>query len=155
MSRVSRRRFVHSAIVTVIPWAARVRGDTPPASDRLRVAMIGLANRGHENLNELVVGGAEIAVLCDVDEPLSAPARQQFPKAAFETDFRRVMDRKDIDAVCIATTDHTHAIATLLALQAGKHVYCEKPLTHNIVEARKVADAAKKYNRVTQMGTQI
>ena len=65
------------------------------------------------------------------------------------------MDRKDIDAVVVATPDHIHAIATLLALQAGKHVYCEKPLTHNVAEARKVAAAAKKYNRVTQMGTQI
>src|SRR5688572_12490907 len=80
----------------------------------------------------------------------SAAARKQFPNAKFFVDYRPVMDLKDIDAVAVATPDHTHAIATLLALQAGKHVFCEKPLTHNVVEARKVAEAAAKYKRVTQ-----
>jgi predicted dehydrogenase len=90
-----------------------------------------------------------------VDERMTAKAREQFPKAEFVTDFRRIMDRKDIDAVAVGTPDQTHAIATLLALRAGKHVFCEKPLTHNIAEARKVAEVAKRSGKVTQMGTQI
>lgn len=154
--RLSRRRFIQSAAVAAaLPWAARLRGDTPP-SDRLRVAMIGVTHQGASDMSRIAMeGGAEIAILCDVDETNAAKARNEYPKADFVTDFRRIMDRKDIDAVAVATTDHTHAIATLLALQAGKHVFCEKPLTHNVFEARKVAEAAKKHNRVTQMGTQI
>jgi predicted dehydrogenase len=156
MSHLSRRRFLQSAAVAAAaPWAGRLCGETPP-SERLRVAMIGVNNQGAHDLNAIAKeGGADIAVLCDVDEKLAAAAHAQFPKAEVVTDFRRIMDLKDIDAVAVATPDHTHVIATLLALQAGKHVFCEKPLTHNVVEARKVAAAAKKYNRVTQMGTQI
>jgi predicted dehydrogenase len=117
--------------------------------------MIGTANRAAEVLQNIAQGGADIAILCDVDERMAAKARDKYPKAEFVTDFRRIMDRKDIDAVAVATPDHTHVIATLLALQSGKHVYCEKPLTHNVAEARRVTRAAKEHNRVTQMGTQI
>jgi predicted dehydrogenase len=156
MNHLSRRRFLQSTAFAALakPLAALPAADTPP-SERLRVAMIGTANQAEHDWSNIAQAGAEIAVLCDVDERRTAKARAAFPKADFVTDFRRIMDRKDIDAVAVATPDHTHVIATLLALQAGKHVFCEKPLTHNIAEARKVAAAAKKYNRVTQMGTQI
>jgi predicted dehydrogenase len=153
MTRLSRRRFIQSA-TALAAAPAFLRGDTPP-SERLRVAMIGCGNQAHHDLTHIAAGGAEIAVLCDVDERMTGKAREQFPKAEFVTDFRRVMDRKDVDAVAVGTPDHTHAIATLLALHAGKHVFCEKPLTHNIAEVRKVMAAAKKYDRVTQIGTQI
>lgn len=155
MIHLSRRRFLQSAAVAIIakPLAA-LHADTPP-SERLRVAMIGTGNQAEHDWQHIAAGGAQIAVLCDVDERMTAKARAEFPKAEFVTDFRRIMDRKDIDAVAVATPDHTHVIATLLALQAGKHVFCEKPLTHNVIEARKVAEAAKRYNRVTQMGIQI
>src|SRR4029077_16854109 len=79
----------------------------------------------------------------------------KFPKAKFTTDFRRLLDQKGIDAVIVATPDHTHAVATLAALRSGRHVYCEKPLTHTVSEARLVAETAAKHKRVTQMGTQI
>ena len=156
MSHLSRRRFLQSAAAIALakPLAALPAAEIPP-SERLRVAMIGTGNQAEADLHNIAAGGAEIAVLCDVDERMAAKARSAFPKADFVTDFRRIMDRKDIDAVAVATPDHTHAIATLLALQAGKHVFCEKPLTHNVVEARKVAEAAKRHNRVTQMGIQI
>jgi predicted dehydrogenase len=155
MSRLSRRRFVQSiALASATPWVNWLRAAVPP-SKRLRVAMIGTNNQADYDLQNIAAGGAEIAILCDVDERMTSKARGQFPKAEFVTDFRRIIDRKDIDAVAVATPDHTHAIATLMALQAGKHVFCEKPLTHNVVEARKVAETAKKYNRITQMGTQI
>jgi predicted dehydrogenase len=161
MTRFSRRRFLQSAAVAAaVPWTARAADVAATASkspsDRLRVAMIGVHNQGAHDLHAIAKeGAADIAVLCDVDEALAGGAKKEFPKADVLTDFRRIFDRKDIDAVAIGTPDHTHAIATIMALQAGKHVFCEKPLTHNIVEARKVAEAAKKYNRVTQMGTQI
>ena len=87
----------------------------------------------------------------------TAPARRasSFPQAKFYTDFRKLLDQKGLDAVVVATPDHTHAVATLAALKAGLHVYCEKPLTHTVHEARVVAETAAKQKRVTQMGTQI
>jgi predicted dehydrogenase len=155
--RLSRRRFLQSAAVAAAAsWAVPLRaGARQPPSERLRVAMIGVAGQGGSDLGEIARAGAEIAVLCDVDEKRAAQARRQFPKAEFVADYRRVADRKDIDAVAVATPDHTHAIPTLLALQAGKHVFCEKPLTHNVAEARRVTETAAKAKRVTQMGTQI
>ncbi|HEY1381346.1 MAG TPA: Gfo/Idh/MocA family oxidoreductase, partial [Gemmataceae bacterium] len=160
MTRLSRRRFLQSAAVSLGALAQSrppaVQAAGRPPSDRLRVAMVGVHNQGRHDLDHIAgEGGADIAVLCDVDEKLLDAAHKDYPKAELATDFRRVLDRKDIDAVAIATPDHTHAIATLLALQAGKHVFCEKPLTNTIAEARKVAEAAKKSGRVTQMGTQI
>jgi predicted dehydrogenase len=157
MTRLSRRRFLQSAaaLTGCLTAPAVLRAGNPP-SERLRVAMIGVHNQGRHDLDHIAgEGGAEIAILCDVDDRLAADAAKSYAKAEIVADFRRVMDRKDIDAVAIATPDHTHAVPTLLALQAGKHVFCEKPLTHTVAEARKVAAAAKKYNRVTQMGTQI
>jgi predicted dehydrogenase len=155
MSRSSRRRFLQSAaVVAATPWVTRGFADNPP-SERLRVAMIGTGNQADYDLRHIADGGADIAILCDVDERMAGKARGEFPKAEFVTDFRRIMDRKDVDAVAVGTPDHTHAPATLLALAAGKHVYCEKPLTHTVAEARAVAAAAKKHNRVTQIGTQI
>ena len=160
MSHVSRRRFLQSAAAASLgalrePRLPFLRGADTPPSERLRVAMIGTGNQAEHDWSHIAPGGAQIAIFCDVDERMTGKARKAFPKAEFVTDFRRILDRKDIDAVAVATPDHIHAIASLMALQAGKHVFCEKPLTHNIVEARKVAAAAKKYNRVTQMGTQI
>src|SRR5262249_10159519 len=99
--------------------------------------------------------GAAIVALCDVDEDRAAKARQHFPRAKFYTDFRRMLEQKDLDAVIVATPDHTHAVATAAALKSGLHVYCEKPLTHTVHEARAMAELARKQRRVTQMGTQI
>src|SRR5207248_10174971 len=82
-------------------------------------------------------------------------AKKAFPRASFDVDYRELLDRKGIDAVLIAIPDHSHAIATLKALKSGRHVYCEKPLTHTVQEARLVAETAAKEKRVTQMGTQI
>src|SRR5207237_1052582 len=85
----------------------------------------------------------------------TGPARERFPKAKFYTDFRKLIDARGLDAVVVATPDHTHAVATVRALRAGLHVYCENPLTHTVAEARLVAETAAKHKRVTQMGTQI
>ncbi len=170
MKRTSSRRdfLKHSAAIGTGLFAGglRARGQSPagsdprPSKDKLRLALIGVGGQGQFSFNNLL--SEEFVALCDVDEahnndrnqPIKA-AREKFPKAFFTTDFRRLADRKDIDAFVIATPDHTHALATMMAIQCGKHVYCEKPLTHTVSECRAVTEAARKAGVVTQMGTQI
>src|SRR6185312_9597494 len=102
------------------------------------------------------VGSENIVALCDVFEPAVDRAAEKHPRARRYRDFRRLYDHaNDFDAVVVSTTEHTHAFATLPALQLGKHVYCEKPLTYNIAEARVIREAAAKAKVATQMGTQI
>src|SRR5262249_29715581 len=103
----------------------------------------------------VAAAGAACAARGDPDETGAAATRQQYPKAKFFTDYRKMLESKGMDAVVIATPDHHHAPATLRALEAGLHVYCEKPLTHTVHEARLVAETAVKKKRVTQLGTQI
>ena len=121
--------------------------------DKVRLGIIGCGGRGEGNWSELT--GEEVVVLCDVDLVNTAKAAQRFPRADVVQDFRRVLDRKDVDAVVISTPDHWHAIPAVWAMETGKHVYCEKPLGHSVHECRVMAEAAKKHRRVTQMGTQI
>jgi predicted dehydrogenase len=103
----------------------------------------------------------EVATLCDIDESTFEPCAREFfdnrglKRPGFETDFRRVLEDDSIDVVSIATTNHWHSLMTVLACQAGKDVYVEKPLSHNVWEGRKVVEAAKKYGRIVQHGTQI
>jgi predicted dehydrogenase len=125
-----------------------------PPKDRVRLAIIGVSGRGAANLSDVRNDGNIIA-LCDVDQNRVGPARKQFPKAAFHEDYRRIIDMKDVEAVVISTPDHTHACIAAAALRAGKHVYCEKPLTHSVHETRTLVDLAAKTKLITQMGTQI
>lgn len=115
--------------------------------------MIGTANQAGWNLNQ--IAKENIVALVDIDEKLLAAAAQKFPSAKTFTDFRRALDLRDIDAVVVATPDHTHAVATALAIRGGRHAYCEKPLTRTIAECRAIRELAKRKNVVTQMGTQI
>ncbi len=127
------------------------RGQSP--NDRLNIAIIGTGGRGWDNLQ--AVSSENIVALCDVDLERLAPAAQLFPKARLYVDYRRLFDRaRDIDAVVISTPDHSHALPTLIALQLGKHVYCEKPLVHSVWEARMVREAARRARVATQMGNQ-
>jgi predicted dehydrogenase len=153
--RLSRRRFLQASAAAALGSAVQAADKQTPPSERLNVAVIGIHNQGAYNLNQTAGAATNIVALCDVDENLAAGPRQRFPKAIFDTDWRRVLDRKDVEAVVVATPDHNHAVITMTALKAGKHVYCEKPLTHTVYEARKVAETAAKHKRVTQMGTQI
>lgn len=123
--------------------------------DKVRVALIGVAGQGKYSLDNLA--GENVVALCDVDEERAAEARKRFPAAKFVTDYRKLFDdTKAFDAVAVCTPDHTHAHATLLALAANKHVYCEKPLCHSVAEVRAVTAAAKAKPKLqTQMGTQI
>jgi predicted dehydrogenase len=127
-------------------------GRTAP-SDRLRLAGIGVGGMGAANLANMET--EDIVALCDIDEAYAAPTFKKYPGAKLYKDFRVMLDKqKDIDAVVIATPDHTHASIAVAAMRAGKHVYCQKPLTHTIQEAREVARVARETKVVTQMGNQ-
>jgi len=128
---------------------------SPTAANKLNLAVIGVNNRGAANL--AAVAQENIVALCDVDEEWSAQQRARFPQAAFFTDYRRLFDQlhHKIDAVVISTPDHQHALPAAIALSLGKHVYCEKPLTLTVHEARYLRQLAAERKAITQMGTQI
>jgi predicted dehydrogenase len=153
---LNRRNFIKGASVLGAGfWLGIERGFAAGKSpnDKLNIGIIGTANRAAENIDG--VSSQNIVALCDIDDNFLTEAAEQFPKAKKYTDFRKLIEHPGLDAVVVSTADHTHAVATLAALQAGKHVYCEKPLTHTVQEARAVAEAAARYKRATQMGTQI
>ncbi len=154
--RWSRRTFLqHSAAATgaaVFSAPAFLRGRN--LNDKLNIAIIGSGGRGGANLRS--VESENIVTLCDVNEASLHFAAQRHPQARQVVDFRRVYDHaSEFDAVVVSTCEHTHAFATLPALQLGKHVYCEKPLTHSIWEARVIREAAANAKVATQQGTQI
>ena len=123
------------------------------ANEKLNLGIIGVANQGNYDLSN--VASENIVALCDVDDEFLRGAAARFAGAKTYNDFRRLLDQKDIDAVVIATPDHTHAVITAAALRSGRHVYCEKPLTHTISECRAIMELTRRHKRVTQIGTQI
>ena len=154
---LSRRRFLaQSAAVTAFSVVPRHvlggAGNTPP-SGKLNIACIGAGGRGADDLDG--VKSENIVALCDVDTARAASSLKRFPNAKVYRDFRVMLDQqKDIDAVVVATPDHVHAIASMTAIKHGKHVYCEKPLTRTVHEARALAKAARDAKVATQMGNQ-
>ncbi len=136
------------ASVVLSLGARRVLG----ANDRLDVAVIGVGGRGGANLD--AVSSENVVAVCDVDEDALGAAAQRHPGAARFTDYRQLLEKAKVDAVVIATPDHHHAPATVRALRRGLHVYCEKPLTHTVAEARLVRSLAAEKGVATQMGTQ-
>ncbi len=146
-----------NADFTILPrWVLGGKGFTAP-SDKLVVASIGIGGKGETDVHEIHRSGkAEIAYLCDVDDRRAANTVKHFPRARYYRDFREMLDKehKSIDAVSVSTPDHNHAIQALMAMELGKHVYVQKPLTHDVYEARVLTDAAQKYRVVTQMGNQ-
>src|ERR1700730_9901587 len=157
----SRRQFIRDTSIVagsffIVPRHVLGRGFIPP-SDKLNIAGIGCGGKAEVNLPYAFNNGAEnIAALCDVDDRMSVKARQKWPNAPYYKDYRQLLDKeaRNIDAVIVTTPDHMHAVISMAAMQLGKHVYCEKPLTHDIYEARILTQAAKKYKVVTQMGNQ-
>jgi predicted dehydrogenase len=151
--KFNRRRFLGSAAsafaFTYIP--SRVFG----ANERLHVAGIGVGGKGAGDIRDLADVGCNIVALCDVDQRRAADTQQAFPRAKTYTDFRRMLEQQtDIDAVTVSTPDHTHAVASIMAMKLGKHVYCQKPLTHSVYEAREMARTADAQKVATQMGNQ-
>jgi predicted dehydrogenase len=154
----TRRRFLAAAAGTVASFSIVPRGvvagaDQPPPSERLNIAGIGVGGQGAGVLRQMAELGQNIVALCDVDSRHAGGTFRAYPQAETFQDYRVLLDRRrDIDAVVIATPDHTHAPATLMALRAGKHVYVEKPMAHSIEEARVMTQVAKQTGLVTQVG---
>src|SRR6185503_16678556 len=128
-------------------------------SDKLYIAAVGCGGEGENDIHHYASApkkNAVIAFLCDVDDRMAAPRRKEFPKAGFYKDWREMFEKesKNFDAVSVAIPDHNHAIVGLSAMQLNKHLYLQKPLSHDIYEARILTEAAKKYKVVTQMGNQ-
>lgn len=158
---VSRRKFIRNTAITggvffIVPRHVLGRGFIAP-SDKLNIAGIGVGGKGASDLMEFSKSPkVNIVALCDVDDREAAKSRERYSKAPYYKDFRVMLEKEKhtIDAVSVSTPDNTHAVATLSAMQLGKHVYTQKPLTHDIYEARILTEAAKKYKVVTQMGNQ-
>ena len=155
---ISRRKFIGSAATAVAAFsiipshAVSGLGHIAP-SDKLNIAGIGIGGKGKANLRNMP--GQNIVALCDVDWDYASGVFKAYPNAKRWKDFREMLEKqKDIEAVVIATPDHTHAVQAMMAMQLGKHVYCQKPLTHSIWEARQLTEAAERYKVATQMGNE-
>jgi len=156
---VSRRRFLRRSLALAAPFIVVPRhvlggpGHIPP-SEKLNIAGIGVGGQGASDLHE--VAKENIVALCDVDEARAANTFKTFEKAKRYRDYRKMLEKeeKNIDAVVVATPDHSHAPACMAAIKLGKHVYCEKPLTRTVYEARAIAKAAREAKVATQMGNQ-
>lgn len=165
MSEQTRRDFVRNTAMGAAAGVVMVgtsKTSWAGANDKIRVAQIGINGRGKDHLQGMLSqDGVEVVTLCDIDSNLFEPRIKNFfekrslktPKT--EVDMRKVFEDKDIDAVMIATPNHWHSLAAIWALQAGKNVYVEKPCSHNVFEGNKLVEAAKKYGKVVQHGSQI
>jgi len=158
MSALTRRQFIQcsaiAASAVALAGCVAARPRRVSANEKLNIAIIGAGGRGATNIKE--VGDENIIALCDVNEEQLNAAAAKLPKARKYVDFRKLYDEsKDIDAVVVCTTEHTHAFAMMPAIQLKKHIYCEKPLAHSVWEVRTITEAARKAGIVTQMGTQM
>ncbi len=151
-SMTNRRSFLRQSVLAATALSAsRVLG----ANEKIRVGFIGLGGRGMGSAAWFAkIPGVEVAALCDVDSKVIDRAKKVYPNATTSSDLRKVIEDKSIDAVVVSTGNHWHVLASIWALQAGKDVYVEKPVSHNIWEGRKLVEAARKYDRIVQGGTQ-
>ncbi|REJ89275.1 MAG: gfo/Idh/MocA family oxidoreductase [Planctomycetota bacterium] len=154
---MNRRKFLKSAAATVAaPYV--IPSSVFGANERVAVGCIGVRNQGKGNLQRFQNAGCDIVAICDVDANVRAEAAQVVDKAGGKPelyeDYRKLLDREDIDAVVVTTPDHWHALLTIHACQAGKDVYCEKPLSLTIAEGRRMVQAARDNNRIVQTGSQ-
>lgn len=157
--RISRRSFMTTAAATtaaftIVPRSVLGGPLHVPPSEKLNIAGVGVGGRGSSNMNALSDEGQNLVALCDIDWRHASGIFRRYPKAKQYKDFRKMLDKeeKNIDAVVVSTADHCHAVASINAMKRGKHVYCEKPLTHSVFEARAVAKAARENKVATQMG---
>jgi predicted dehydrogenase len=159
----TRREFLQTtaaaaASATVLSGLTPARADA--ANDTIRLAVIGVRGRGMSHVNEFAgMKGVAVTHVCDVDSAVVGPAvaaveKKSGKKPEVVTDLRKILDDKNIDAISIATPNHWHSLATYWACQAGKDVYVEKPLSHNVFEGRRIVEAARRYGRIVQHGTQ-
>jgi predicted dehydrogenase len=161
MTTLDRRRFLHASAASLAALPAlTATGAADKPHDKIRLAVLGVNGRGRDLLKGFSsFEDVEVAYICDPDSNVvpralkGVDSRQKRAPQVVQ-DFRRALEDKDLTAVAVATPDHWHALATVWACQAGKHVYCEKPVSHNLVEGRRMVEAARKYDRVVQVGTQ-
>ncbi len=157
---MNRRQFLGSTVAasaafSIVPRHVIGGSGFKAPSDRLNIAGIGIGGKGKDNLAECVKAGENIVALCDVDEDYAGEVFKKYPDAKPYKDFRVMLEKqKDIDACIIATPDHSHAVIALTAMQLGKHVYVQKPLTRTVAESRALTEAARKYKVATQMGNE-
>ncbi|MCH8149429.1 MAG: Gfo/Idh/MocA family oxidoreductase [Planctomycetes bacterium] len=154
---INRRDFVKGssaglAGIAVGVWTETAQSESKSPNDKLNIGCIGVGGKGWVDMTS--VGSENIVAVCDVDSARLNKAGVKFPKAAKFSDFRRLLERKDIDAVTVSTPDHTHAVASMGAMKLGKHVYCQKPLAHSIYEVRQMIETARQQKVATQMGNQ-
>jgi predicted dehydrogenase len=160
MGRLNRREFLEKSMLATAASAVPFSGRRAGPNDTLRVAVVGVKGRGRTHVQDLSnLKDTQVAAIVDIDEKMISLAmqtaeRSSGSKPAYYKDVRKMLEDKTIDAVSIATTNHTHALYSIWAMQAGKHVYVEKPCSHNIFEGRKIIEAARKYNKICQVGTQ-
>jgi predicted dehydrogenase len=152
-TRITRRESLKRATgaFLILP-AGLARGYA--ANEKLNIGVIGLAGMGRVDAETLSKLGENIAALCDVDSAVLEERAAQYPKAAKYTDFRKMIEKEKLDGVVVATPDHAHAYISVWAMKHGLHVYCQKPLTQTVREARVMAQVAAETKAITQMGTQ-
>ncbi|HUD82331.1 MAG TPA: Gfo/Idh/MocA family oxidoreductase, partial [Candidatus Saccharimonadales bacterium] len=157
ISRQSRRQFIKygsmavGGAVLTGPYVVRSQN----LNSKLNIAQIGCAGKGGSDAACILHSGENLTALCDVNSSDLDAMKHAVPDAATYKDYRELLDKeKSIDAVDIAVPDHMHAVIAATAIKLGKHVYCQKPLTHDVFEARTLRDLARKYNVATQMGNQ-
>src|SRR5437870_4446051 len=157
MKNLTRRTFLKSTALTAAalglpaPSWAQVAG----SNSDVRVAVVGFNGRGGEHISALrKADGARITALCDADRDVLARGVQKLEGIESYTDIRKLLESKNVDAISIATPNHWHALATIWAIQAGKDVYVEKPVSHNVSEGRRIVECARKYDKIVQTGTQ-
>ena len=154
----TRRQFIGTATLStaafmVVPGHVLGRGGAKSPNEKLNLAGIGIGGQGAGDLGAME--SENIVALCDVDKNHAGRIFRKYPQAKQFTDYRKMLDEvKEIDAIVIGTPDHHHAFASMEAIKRGKHVYCEKPLTHSVWEARQLAKAAREAKVATQMGNQ-
>ncbi len=161
MTALPRRTFLQGAAASVATLSASgYQAAAQGANEKIRLAIMGVRGRGSGLMNGFArFDDAEIVAVIDPDEnvvpaALRGLAQRQQRVPRVEKDVRRVLEDRNVDALVIAAPDHWHALATVWACQAGKHVYCEKPASHSLVEGRKMVQAARRYNKIVQLGTQ-
>ena len=158
---MNRRSFLKSTLAASagLSLSARLRAQTPGANEDIRVGVIGFNGRGENHISEyLKTKGVRIVALCDVDAKVLEKGKAQLVKKGLDVatyqDMRKMMESKDVDAISIATPNHWHSLAAIWGCQAGKDVYVEKPVSHNVWEGRQLVNAADTHKRIVQMGVQ-
>lgn len=163
MATSTRRQFLrHTALAAgaCAAFPAITYAQAGSANDTIRIAIVGVRSKGKDHIGLFgKIPGVRIVALCDPDRDVLQQGlrllEKNRPKVEGYADLREVLDRKDIDAVVVATPNHWHSLLTVWACQTGKDVYVEKPVSHNVWEGRKAVEAALKYNRIVQTGTQL